>query len=96
MFPKRILSRSCDEYEVDRGKTFGYGVLDISRVHIVSFMGAFVEGVLRPLFAMQHFSKPLPLIYYGLNIECYVQWKVKSITMALGIWNTLSAICNGK
>jgi hypothetical protein len=69
MFPKRTLSRSCDEYDVDWGKTFGPGVLDISRVHIVSFMGVFVEGVLRLLFAMQHFSKPLPLIHYGPNIE---------------------------
>jgi hypothetical protein len=69
MFLKRTLSRSCDEYEVDWGNTFGHGVLDISRVHIVSFMGAFVEGVLRNLFAMQHFSKPLHLIYYGMNIK---------------------------
>jgi hypothetical protein len=34
------------------------GFLDISRAHIVSFKGTFVEGVLHPLFAMQHFSKP--------------------------------------
>jgi hypothetical protein len=27
---------------------FGNGVLDISRAHIVSFMGAFVEGVFHP------------------------------------------------
>jgi hypothetical protein len=38
--------------------TFGHGVLDISRAHIVSFMGAFVEGVLHPSFAMKPFSKP--------------------------------------
>jgi hypothetical protein len=38
--------------------TFGHGVLDISRAHIVSSMGEFVEGVLHPSFAMQHFSKP--------------------------------------
>jgi hypothetical protein len=48
MFPKKTLSRSCNEYEVDWGKTLGNGVLDISRVHIVSFMGAFVEGELHP------------------------------------------------
>jgi hypothetical protein len=78
MFPKRTLSISCDEYEVDLGKTFGHGALNISWVCIVSFMGAFVEGVLRPSFAMKHFSKPFPLIYYGPNIECYVQWKVKA------------------
>jgi hypothetical protein len=51
-FPKKTLSRSCNEYEVDWGKTLGHGVLDISRVHIVSFMGAFVEGVFHPSFAM--------------------------------------------
>ena len=45
MFPKRTLSRLCDEYHVDWGKTFEPGVLDISRVHIVSFMGASIEGV---------------------------------------------------
>jgi hypothetical protein len=67
VFPKKTLSNSCSEYEVDGGMTFGHGVLDISRAHTVSFMGAFVEGVLHPLFAMQPFSKPfyLPLIYYG-------------------------------
>jgi hypothetical protein len=45
----------------------GHGVLDISRDHIVSFMGAFEEGVLHPSFAMQPFSKPFyfPLIYCG-------------------------------
>ena len=46
VFPKNILSMACSEYEVDGGRTFGHGVLDISRSHIVSFMGAFVEGVL--------------------------------------------------
>jgi hypothetical protein len=39
-------------------KTFRHGVLYIIRDHIVSFMGAFVEGVLHPSFTMQHFSKP--------------------------------------
>jgi hypothetical protein len=65
VFPKKTLSKSCNEYVVDGGMTFGHGVLDISRAHIVSFMGAFVEGVLHPSFAMQPFSKPfyLPLIY---------------------------------
>jgi hypothetical protein len=37
----------------------------------------------------------LPLIYYGPNIECYVQWKVKSTAMPLEVRNTLSAICTG-
>jgi hypothetical protein len=58
MFAKKTLFKPCSKYEVDEGLTFGHGVLDISRVHIISFMGAFVEGVLRPSFAMQHFSKP--------------------------------------
>jgi hypothetical protein len=58
VFPKKTLSKSCSDYEVDWGKTFGHGVLDILRAHIVSSIGAFVEGVLHPLFPMQHFSKP--------------------------------------
>ena len=67
MFPKKILSKSCNEHEVDGGMTFGHGVLDISRAHIVSSIGAFVEGVLHPSFAMQPFSKPFnfALTYYG-------------------------------
>jgi hypothetical protein len=95
MFPKNTLSRSCSEYEVDGGITFVHGVLDISKAHIVSFMGAFVEGVVHPSFAMKPFSKPfyLPLIYYGMNIERHVQWKVKSTAMPLEVRNTLSAIC---
>lgn len=48
MFPKKTLSRSCNEYEVDWGKTLGHGVLEISRFHIVSFMGAYVECELHP------------------------------------------------
>ena len=73
MFPKKILSKSCNEYEVDGGVNFGHGVLDISKAHIVSFMGAFVEGVLH-LCLQCNILKPFyfPLIYYGLNIECYV------------------------
>jgi hypothetical protein len=59
MFPKKTLSRSCVKYEVNWGKTFGHGFLDMSRVCIVSFMGAFVEGVLHSSFAMQLFSKLL-------------------------------------
>jgi hypothetical protein len=41
-FPKKTLSKSCSEYWVDMGSTFGYGFLDISRAHVVLFMGAFV------------------------------------------------------
>jgi hypothetical protein len=95
MFSKKTLSKSCSEYEVDGGNTFGNGVLDISMDHIVSFMGAFVEGVFRPSFAMQPFSKPFyfPLIYYGINIECYVQWKLKCTAIPLEVRNTLNSMC---
>jgi hypothetical protein len=71
VFTNKTLSNSCSEYEVDWGMNFGHGVIDISRAHIVPFMGAFLEGVLHPSFSMQPFSKPFyfPLIYYGVNIE---------------------------
>jgi hypothetical protein len=59
VFPKKILSKSCSEYEVDGGMTFGYGVFDISRAHIVSFMGAFVESVLHPCLQRNLFPSPL-------------------------------------
>jgi hypothetical protein len=97
VFPKKTLPRPCSEYEVDLGSNFGHGVFDISRAHIVSFMGAFVEGLLRSSFAMQHFSKPFICLsfFYGLKIECYVQWKVKSTTMPLEVRNTLGVICIG-
>jgi hypothetical protein len=58
VFPNKTLSRSCSEYEVDGDRIFGHGVPDISRAHIVSFMGAFVEGVLHPFVCNQHLSKP--------------------------------------
>ena len=97
VFPNKTLSNSCTEYEVDGDMTFGHGFLDISRAHSVSFMGAFVEGVLCHLCAMQHFSSPLfSFIFYGTNIECYVQWKVKSTTIPLEVKNTLSDICTRK
>jgi hypothetical protein len=59
MFPNKTLSRSCNEYEVDWAKTLGHGVLAISRAHIVSFMGAFVEGALHPFFCNATFFKAL-------------------------------------
>ena len=62
VFPKNTLSNSCSEYEVDGGMTFGYGVLDISRAHIVSFMGTFVECVLHPCLQCNLF--PSPFIYH--------------------------------
>jgi hypothetical protein len=62
MFPKKTLSKSCNEYEADGGKTFGNEVLDISRAHIVSFMGAFVEDVMHPSFTMQHFPSPFIVV----------------------------------
>jgi hypothetical protein len=50
VFPKKTLSKSCSEYEVDGGMNFGHGVLDISRAHIVSSMGTFVDCMLQTLF----------------------------------------------
>jgi hypothetical protein len=35
VFPKKTLSRPCSEYEVDGVNTFGHGVPNISRAHIV-------------------------------------------------------------
>jgi hypothetical protein len=66
MFPNKTLSKSCNEYEVDWGKTLGHGVLDISRVHIVSFMGFFVEGALHPFFCNATFFQALymPLFFF--------------------------------
>ena len=60
VFLKKTLSKSCNEYEVDGGMTFGHGVLDISRAHIVSLFiyGCLCEGCVASSFAMQHFSKP--------------------------------------
>jgi hypothetical protein len=52
VFPKKTPSNLSNEYEVNGGMHFGHGVLDISRDHIVSFTGAFVEGLLHPSFAM--------------------------------------------
>jgi hypothetical protein len=57
VFPKKTLSRSFSEYEVDWGKYFWHGVLDISSAYIVSYLDYFVEGVLHPYFSMQYFSK---------------------------------------
>jgi hypothetical protein len=89
MFPKKTLFRPCIEYEVDGGRNFGHGVLDISKAHIVSFMGAFVEGVLHPFVYNATFFQALylPFIFYGLNIECNVKWKVKNTTMPLEVRN---------
>jgi hypothetical protein len=87
VFPNKTLYKLCIEHEVDLGKTFGHEILDISRAHIVSSMGAFMEGVLHPSFAMQHFSKPfyLSLIYYGTNIECFVHGKKRTTTTSLEV-----------
>jgi hypothetical protein len=46
VFPKRTLSMSCKEYEVNGGVTSRNGVSWHTPAHIVSFMGAFVEGVI--------------------------------------------------
>jgi len=76
MFPKTTLSRLCNECEVDWGSTLGHGVLDISKAHIVSFMGAFAEGVLHPFICNATFFQALCFTFsLSSNIECYVQWK---------------------
>ena len=87
VFPKKTLSMPFSEYEVDEGRTFGHGVLDISRAHIVSFMGAFVEGVLYPFVCNETFFQTLyfPFIFYNMKIECYVQGKKKSTKMPLEV-----------
>jgi hypothetical protein len=60
MFLKKTLSRPCSEYEVDGIRNFGHGVRNISRAHIVSFMGTFVEGVLQPfVYKCNIFRSPL-------------------------------------
>jgi hypothetical protein len=64
MFPRKTLSRPCREYDVDWGGTFGHGFFDISRAHIVTFMGGFMEGV-----AMKHFSKPFIFLPFFLWSE---------------------------
>jgi hypothetical protein len=71
MFPKNTLSRPCSENEVDGGGTFGHGIPKISRVHIVSSMGSFVEGVLHPFVCNPTFFQALysPFIFCGSNFE---------------------------
>jgi hypothetical protein len=93
-FPKNTLSISCNGYEVDGDTNFGHGVLDLSRAHIVLYMGSFVEGVLHTSFLMKHFSNPFYFrsFFCGLNIKCYVQWKLNSTEIPLEVRNTLSAI----
>jgi hypothetical protein len=72
VFPKKTLSRPCSEYEVDLGSTFGNGVLDISRAHIVSFMGAFVEGVLHPFICNATF-------FQALYLSLFMVWTLSSM-----------------
>jgi hypothetical protein len=87
IFTRSTFSSPCSEYEVDGARYFGHGVPDISRDHIVSFMGAFVEGVLHPFVCNETFFQALyfPFIFYGPNIECYLQGKKKSTTMPLEV-----------
>jgi hypothetical protein len=87
MFPKKTLSRKCSEYDVDEGKNFGHGVPDISRDHIVSFMGAFMEGALHPFICNATFFQTLylPFIFCGPNIECYVKGKKKRTKIPLEV-----------
>jgi hypothetical protein len=65
MFPKKTLYSPCNEYEVEWGSTFGHGVIDISRAHIVSFMGAFMEGALHLFICNATFFQALyfPFIF---------------------------------
>jgi len=63
MFPKNTLSNPCSEYEVDGGMNFGHAIPDISRAHIVSFMGAFVEGASPFVYDATIFQAHLPLMY---------------------------------
>ena len=93
-FPRKTYLSHVKEYEVDGAVKFGYGVSSHTRAHIVSFMGAFLEGVLHPHLQCNIFPSPLlQLIYYGCNIECYMQWKVRSTLIPLGAKNTLSVMC---
>jgi hypothetical protein len=54
--------------------TFRHGVLEISKAHIVSFMGAFVEGVLHPCLQCNLFPSPLFAInllwFKTLSVMC--------------------------
>ena len=59
VFPKWALSKPCEEDEVDGGKTFWAWGSSHTRVRIVSFMGAFVEGVLHLRFQCNLFPSPL-------------------------------------
>jgi len=87
MFPKKTLSKTCSEYEVDGGRTFWHGVPDISRAHIVSFMGPFMECVLHPFVCNATYfqSLSLPFIFFGPNIGCYMQGKKNNTAMPLEV-----------
>ena len=88
MFPKKTLSRSCDEYKVDWGKTLGHGFLNISRVHIVSFMGAFVEGALHSFVCNATFFQALYFPFFSFMIRtlsAMCNGKKKSTTMPLEV-----------
>jgi hypothetical protein len=93
MFPKKTLSRSCNEYEVDLRRLLGIGLL--------TYQGLILPHLWVPLWRVccilllqcNIFPSPLlPFIYYNPNIEFYVQWKVKSTTMPFEVRNTLSTI----
>jgi hypothetical protein len=58
VFPSWTFFKSCNEYEVNRFKNFRNGILDISRAHIFSFMGASVEVVLHPHLQCNIFPRP--------------------------------------
>jgi hypothetical protein len=50
-------------------------------------MGAFMGGALHPFVCNATFFQApyFPFIFYGLNIECYMQWKEKSTAMPLEV-----------
>jgi len=85
VFPKKTLSKSYSEYEVDGGRIFGHGVPDISRAHIVSFMGAFVEGVLHPFICNETFSQVLYLSFFFMirTLSAMCNGNKKCIAMPL-------------
>jgi hypothetical protein len=49
---------------VDTGRSFGHGDPEISRAHIVSFMGSFVKGLIHPFVCNETLSKSLICISF--------------------------------
>ena len=87
VFPKMTLSRPCSEYEVDWGSTFGHGVLDISRAHILLFIGAFVEGAQHPFVCNATFFQALylPFFFMVRTLSAICNGKKKGTAMPLEV-----------